>query len=279
MNFYDKYQKYKQKYLCLTQKTCTQYGGNFLDTIYQQITHCIIDFNVYLLNDYSHRNCSEPNFVIIKGGACVNYYLTKSSYRYVNDITNDIDLLFIISNKEKNNVERYISLLYQYIQKYMQQYNTTINYNNGLYKIYVNNIHIIDITIYEPNEQYDTTSMVNYASMMLGFDSFSSFIDNFISRIQDACLFGDDIYVFSNENTFMPITFERHSVEKGIDNITQYIQQIPQWRKDYEQMIQYGERYKDIIVRLEKQLSMEYVNQLRDKLKRYQIKKNILSQL
>lgn len=215
----------------------------------------------------------EYNFIHLKGGASIVYHLNPNKIN-LNNLTDDFDITIIQNKNDRVLIGGLLNRLFNKIQQCLQNYQLRLAYDNGLYSIYVNNIRLIDITIYDKNEQYDETSMINYASKKLNYGSFSGYIDSILLKIDDEKLFG-----VSNELleivTFTPLIFEYHAAIKGIENVIMYINRIPELTQRYEYLKKSnGDSY--LIEKLKKNIDPIYIKKLHDKLERYKLKKLLI---
>jgi hypothetical protein len=272
MDYYNKYLKYKTKYL----KLKNQKGGNFIN--FEQFYNFIIPMCITYNNLFK-------NIVHIVGGSSVKYHMYINNIQEHIGITDDIDIYLIDNQDRTNDIDaNIIEHFFRFILKYADTNNIknlwSIKEENGLYKICYNNICYIDLTLYKPpsdeekelEEEEDNTSLLQYAYTNLGF----------INKYQ---------YIFSLNNlsviekTFSSIPFERLINQKGIDVYNNYITvKVPEWTEivsDYRsnKHVDPNSPFKKVIERLEYQISPEYIAKLNRKVEKYTQKLAFLNRL
>ena len=229
--------------------------------------------------DDDHHAISE--IAHVKGGASIKYHLNKKGID-TNGITNDIDILFFPASLDntKDEVDRQVRVFYDELTHFcvgrIGDARFELVLSHDLYTIKLNGIHIIDITTYEPDfDIQDPSSMFGYALRQMGYSN----LNDYYNKLKES----DDNETLS----FTSIEFELLSVDKGIQNVGNYIKSIPKWfqmkhifqikldetRKhnppDKDQISELAE----IVKRYDRQLQPEYKTMLETKLKRYQDKK------
>lgn len=247
------------------------------EKIYENIIRFIISYNkIQMVNKDLF---GEINYLHIKGGASIKYHLNEAKI-LTKDITNDIDILFLIDNIEekKERIDTFFLTLKS--TKYFKNFDWNLNYSNGLYVIQKDNINLIDITIYDPNfDIKDETSIFGYALQKLRFNNIEQYYNTIVKS--------DNIKLIS----FTSLKFELFSTEKAIQVYENYIKNIPNWQRTlniFTQKKKYLEKQTPIdrkeIIKIDKiitgykkQLQQEYIKNLHDKLHRYKSKNKALN--
>ncbi|VVU94418.1 hypothetical protein CPAV1605_140 [seawater metagenome] len=287
--YLSKYLKYKMKYLLLSESQINKIdyikqkrGGsqqiiNF-ETLFSHLVEFIINYNKKkIANDLNLFGMI--NLFQIKGGSSIKYHLMQRGIDTTN-LTSDIDLLFFSDDLEE--VEKEIIAFYKELQKTFPSLAWNYNINNGLVTIKIGGGNIIDISVYDPNfDMDDETSMFAYALKKLGFKNIKEYYDKITTS--------DNI----EEITFTSLEFEFFSSQKGIEVIQGYLNAFPSWQASLRYFTQKQieietkipiddkelENVKRIIKGYTKQLSPEYIDNLRNKLERYKRKNEIINSI
>ena len=153
---------------------------------------------------------------------------------------------------------------------------------NNLYNIYYDNIPYVDLTVIKTvddifgenldlEEEYDDTSLFQYAYRDFGFANIYQYIENLnsLSPVQ---------------KTVTSINFEKLSCQKGIQIYMKYLEiKVPQWKEIIENYKIENPHIEEIeeplIKRYEYQISPEYINRLERKIEKYTYKLEQLNKL
>ena len=242
--------------------------------VFEKIVNLVFDFNNRFAIYYN-------DFIMIKGGASVEYHLNEHNDKLIeknierpNILTSDIDMLFISKN------DNYVSMFDCFMFMLGKQFNTLkVETLNGLTKIFINDIHIIDITIYDDKELFDDDSMVNYASKNLGYSDFHVYITKMFSTIESSRLFDDeqdDIDIMLKQISFTSFIFEYYATKKGIEITNYHINNIENWKIQYNN---FPDKTHPLAIMLSRQIKPNFIQKIVDKSKRYQIKLDLLKEL
>lgn len=272
MGYFEKYIKYKTKYENLK----NQIGGNIFELLFVKLIMYCFEYNKTIGGDPD----SGPNrFVHIKGGSSVKYHMMKYGMVEHENITSDLDLFMVSNILEANyNVETFL----QGLKQTFPEYEWKMNLSNGLYIISVNNINIIDITVYNSSyiDRDPENSMFLYGIKKLGFPDYKSYF-TYLNTIK----FSD---IVKNQEslemkTITTLQLERHINEKGIQIQTNYLLAA---QNDWARLAQENltraqdntlsqaarEHAYSVYQRYIYQLSEEYIEKIKNKLARYEFK-------
>ena len=216
MNYYYKYLKYKNKYLKLK-----QLGGAFnFEAHFNIIIQQIIDFNKEQLQQ------DNPIIAHIRGGSSIKYHLIKLGKEHEN-ITSDIDILLIHNTINPAIKDTFLA----YMKRTLDTLGVvTITQDGQLCIISIDNIQMIDITVYTGQDYRTETTSMDQAGINATFREIRP-LESYVNNILNAHLFyeGDELV---ERITFTSIVYERASVNKGIENNENYINLIPSWREN-----------------------------------------------
>jgi len=287
MDFKNKYLKYKKKYLNIKKLL----GGNIFNKIYDKLIKTFRDINK--INDPIF---GFKDIIHIKGGSSIKYHLQKNMIAPddLNELTNDIDILVILDDSKSENLELFnknkkdfVIFILETIKKNIPEYNWIYKESNQLYNICIENDIIecfIDITFYNPFDEDididDDTSLFQYALRQNTYINMKNYIDKIKTN---ASIDSEFDITDDNIDTFMFTSpqFEYYSCIKGIELMGKYLNYASQkWNLEKEELKKIllenisldDESINNIkkqIKRLEYQISEEYTNKLKDKLKRY----------
>jgi len=294
MNFKNKYLKYKKKYLNIKKLL----GGNIFNKIYDKLIKTFRDINK--INDPIF---GFKDIIHIKGGSSIKYHLQKNMIAPddLNELTNDIDILVILDDSKSENLELFnknkkdfVIFILETIKKNIPEYNWIYKESNQLYNICIENDIIecfIDITFYNPFDEDididDDTSLFQYALRKNTYINMKNYIDKIKTN---ASIDSEFDITDDNIDTFMFTSpqFEYYSCIKGIELMGKYLNYASQkWNLEKEELKKIllenisldDESINNIkkqIKRLEYQISEEYTNKLKDKLKRYNKKLELI---
>jgi len=271
MDYYNKYLKYKTKFL----KLKNQIGGNFKN--FEEFYNFMIPICILY-------NSMFNNIVHIIGGSSVKYHMYTHSIPEHIGITDDIDIYLIDNQDRTHDIDaNIIEHFYRFILNIANMKNVknlwSLLEENGLYKICYNNICYIDLTLYIPPsdeekdliEEEDNTSLLQYAYKNLGF----------INKYQYIISLND---LSAIEKTFSSITFEKLLNQKGIDvynnyltvNVPLWVERVHNYRSNYHDP---NDPYQKVIERYEYQISPEYIAKLQRKVEKYRHKLGFLNLL
>jgi hypothetical protein len=253
MDYYQKYIKYKNKYLYLK----NQIGGQLFNDIFNYIIASIKEFN----------NNNRDMIAHIRGGSSIKYYLSKYDISD-SEITKDIDIL-LITNKDTIILDKGRIFLQYIIQKLKDIGITTENINitgTGIKKeLYISGIHILDILLFDK-----ICNQVEYEDNQ----DDSIFEEVLLDKGINLCSYSNILYS-SNDiefRTFTDIQIEKLTIPKMIKNIQNHIDNIPEWKTELERLKTNQKQspiVKLMIQNYEKQLKPEYIQKLYNKLERY----------
>jgi hypothetical protein len=232
------------KYINKTKQLLNQSGGDFFNEMFEKIVNFLFDFNHNELKKHYSGGELYSLFAFVKGGVSIKYHLSKTAFDHRN-ITNDIDIFLIVKNllSSRDPDAYYIDKFVKPLKLYLKEYTVDLKYdNNGLYTICINGQCIIDLVVYKDADERDVddgTSMINYAAKCIGYANIDSHID---AVVKSAC---QDIIKNPLNNslelkekiTFTSIQFEYFSALKGIENTKNYIERIPIWKKELNELI------------------------------------------
>jgi hypothetical protein len=294
MNFKNKYLKYKKKYLNIKKLL----GGNIFNKIYDKLIKTFRDINK--INDPIF---GFKDIIHIKGGSSIKYHLQKNMIAPddLNELTNDIDILVILDDSKSENLELFnknkkdfVIFILETIKKNIPEYNWIYKESNQLYNICIENDIIecfIDITFYNPFDEDididDDTSLFQYALRKNTYINMKNYIDKIKTN---ASIDSEFDITDDNIDTFMFTSpqFEYYSCIKGIELMGKYLNYASQkWNLEKEELKKIllenisldDESINNIkkqLKRLEYQISEEYTNKLKDKLKRYNKKLELI---
>ncbi len=220
-NYYNKYFKYKNKYLQLKK----QIGGNLFEYLFVPLVNYCLEYN----NSQTEmgRMFGQNRFVHIKGGSSIKYYMIKNNMDSTN-ITSDLDLFLVTSEEEKMaNIESfYTGLKAQFPDKNIQ-----IGESNGLITISIDGITMIDITIFSENfEDPDPeTSMFKYALDKIGYMDYNEYFSQFYLTDDYDDKSDDEKYQILQVQAFTSLEFEMYACEKGIQVQNNYLTSSADW--------------------------------------------------
>ena len=215
----------------------------------------------------SQFNIVQNNIAQIKGGANIQYQLR------IPNITNDVDIvLFSRDNKDILN-----SFLSYFISFFSKPY--SIKYNGSLTVLTIGEFDI-DIVVADLDcreEDEDDKSMFGYAVKKLNYGT----IENYINSLFISKDYGVNV-------SLAPLKLEYYQCQKAIENNNFYISQKEIWAQalfdcqlglddlDSESDLVAKSTLERLIQRYEHQTSCIYQSLLADKLRRYEMKKDLL---
>lgn len=270
INYLNKYLKYKTKYL--------QKAGNLFENLYNDLIQYCIDFNKKGAQVFNIFGEGQNDIIHIKGGSSIKFHLIENKIDSKN-ITSDIDALLILG--EDSNKEDILNNILNDLKKKFDKYQWTLKFSNGLYNICLNDFCIFDITVFQNDMEYDESNMFAYAVNKLGYDN----VDKYIEHIRSL---DPDNPNNLKEMTFTSLQFEYYSTLKGIINQNYYLSSIETWKNQLEEFQQLLPNVKNlndynvlsnIITKLKRQVSNEYILKLNDKLRRYQKKLELIKKI
>ncbi len=302
-NYYSKYKKYKNKYLKLKRKTIKG-GSSSIDKSYQDFfdKNFSILFQKIMEFNTNQQNINSGTLFHIKGGASVKAKALK--YKKINnEITNDIDILFInehynylnfisqnpgakdtIIQKNKENATIKIN---QFLEPIKSQFpgTWTINVDRNLITIKYNNFGLFDITFYE---REDMMSDFNHTLFGQAYNQFRQ--DNGLAVTDDPEEYIKNILIKQKsdpsdweEYAISNIFIEKYVAIKGLETYQQHIENIPTWQKiaANPNMLRdhTGQINQKIWQRYVYQSTPEYIQKIRNKFQRYQIKLGIIEDI
>jgi hypothetical protein len=275
MNHQNKYLKYKNKY----QKLKQQIGGNLIETLFVPIITCFLEFNKK--QTMIRELFGDDRFIHVKGGSSIKYHMMKKGLDSTG-VTNDIDIFLYSARENKDDDLR--ELLVD-LQTKIPGYTWRIEPRGELYVVFINEIQIIDITVYnelyiEPDEE---SSMFLYAIKNIGLETHEQYFEalkeisweNIVSKNESL-----------ETKSFTSLQFEKFSCIKGIEIYTDYVGREPVWRERLQELRtrlltpgiseEIKVRIHNEIAKYERYVSAEYIAKLNDKLTRYQKKIQVI---
>jgi hypothetical protein len=298
-NYYNLYLKYKKKYFELKNKKFNLLSREEHDKSFL-FNHIFLNLlKIFDLINESNRVYLYDGYISIFGGAVLKYYLFQyGHYEISEDITTDMDITIIYNNDSSKefNFKEFYDIFNLYFNEIYPELDIRYEYTNGLYIVYINGYQIIDVNIYNIQLEEETfidfeltNSMKEYAIKLSdNGNSVKEFFINTFNRINkyiyDNRIISEEdklLYYYAGHHPYsymMPtLYFEQYSILKGIDNMIEFIQLLPdrfEFIKNYENglldtqeslNIRKYERYKSETKEL-------YIINKRIKLKRYILK-------
>jgi hypothetical protein len=257
---------------------------SYFESIYVDIVNYCMVYNTKV--NYTESLFTESRFVHIKGGSSIKYHLMRAQVppEYHTHITSDLDIFLVCDNEY---VDENISDFITGLQEIAHPHVVTSKSENGLTKIAINGIDVIDLTAFtESYEEMDPDgSMFYYACERLGKTENEYFEE--LKQIDNTLT--DRNHELLEKKTFTSVEFEYYATEKGLSIYAQHLENVPMWRQNYEI---YYRRSLDVSLpdyeranalriaeRYQYQSSEVFVAKLRNKFTRYQNKLMLLEQL
>lgn len=253
-----KYLKYKKKYLEL------KGGVNiFFEAAFTTLINYCKKFNkINTKNLIAH----------VKGGSSIKYHLMNISMN-THEITDDLDILLVKCNDITDNeaLTGFIDGLQKEITSYKITYEGNIDNINKYFRICLGGSCIIDLTIYKQDEYNDDeTNMFSYAAKNIGCKNTHDYVSKLVEYYK-LNLKNLTEEVIQNV-TFTELKFEYYSSMKGLELQNKYIDICESgiWIKQLAVLRSLNDHSNDnMIARLEKQISPEYLAHLKNKRLRY----------
>jgi len=249
-----------------------------INLLYETVFSLIINY----CKKFNKINKKENLIIHVKGGSSIKYHLIKRGID-TNLITNDFDLLLIKPNYMLDNyaLNYFLNGLQQDLSSYIIKYEGLLDGINNFFKISLDDTFIIDLTIYQNNSFNDSvTNMFSYAAKKTG----SSNTHDYVSRLVE-------YYNTNTENlndevieriTFTSLPFEYYSSIKGFELQTEYIikYETGVWTRQLRKyQLKNNPIYDDTIASLQRQITPEYLSNLKDKKNRYSQKVSIINSI
>jgi hypothetical protein len=249
--------------------------SGLFDRMYDEIVDKIKRFNAESVDNTNKQN---SYFAHIKGGASIVHHMKINNMDATN-LTDDFDILLVPygdNMSDDANVQIMLNDFVSYLVRNFHQYSLDGKYDNGLMQVKVDGEHLLDISCYTYVQNFDETTMTNFAAKYICYDDFNDYIrelkEKIVGNLKED-LFGN---MAVDENTlermtFSSVNFELMSTIKGLKNVKKYITELKIKR---EQVNSYDKKKVPprFLERLQYEVSPEYEQKLMDKYERYKIK-------